>query len=198
MKQNDFSEALQALSNGEPIIYPTDTLYALGADIYNERAVQKIYALKKRPTSIPLPVAVHSLTAIETIAYTNDSVKKICTRFLPGSLTIVVQKKSTIPDIVTSGTDSIAVRIPNHPIALELLRQYGPLTVTSANLHNEKTQGNIKDILMQLHNKTIYYLDSGRLTNTPSTIVDLTTNTPRIIRNGPITLEQLQEVLTHG
>src|SRR5512136_3427857 len=116
MKKNDFSTALKALKKGELIIYPTDTLYALGADIYNETAVRKVFDIKQRPYSVPIPVAVPSIQAIETIAYMNDAAYQISNKFLPGTLTIILKKKLSVPDIVTSVTDTIAVRIPNHPI----------------------------------------------------------------------------------
>jgi len=198
MKKNDFSEALKALKNGEPIIYPTDTLYALGADIYNETAVQKVFDIKQRPYSVPLPVAVPSIQAIETIAYMNDAAHEISKKFLPGTLTIILKKKLCVPDIVTSGLDTIAVRIPNHTIALELLSQYGPLTVTSANLHNKKTPGSITDILMQLEPHIPICLHDGRRDAVPSTIVDLSTSIPRIVRKGLVTEKELLDVISHG
>jgi len=198
MKKNDFSAALKALKNGEPIIYPTDTLYALGVDIYNETAVRKVFDIKKRPYSIPLPVAVPSIQAIETIAYMNEAAYEISKKFLPGTLTIILKKKLSVPDILTSGHDTIAVRIPNHSIALELLSQYGPLTVTSANLHCEKTLGIIPDILMQLGTHIPVCLNDGRRNAVPSTIVDLSTSIPRIVRKGLVTEKELLDVISHG
>ena len=198
MKKNDFSAALKALKNGEPIIYPTDTLYALGVDIYNETAVRKVFDIKQRPYSVPLPVAVPSIQSIETIAYMNDAAYQISNKFLPGTLTIILKKKLSVPDIVTSGTDTIAVRIPNNPIALKLLSEYGPLTVTSANLHHEKTQGTITDILKQLGIHIPICLNDGKRDIVPSTIVDLSISIPRIIRKGVITEKELQDVITHG
>jgi len=198
MKKNDFSAALKALKNGEPIIYPTDTLYALGVDIYNETAVRKVFDIKQRPYSVPLPVAVPSIPAIETIAYMNDAAHEISKKFLPGTLTIILKKKLSVPDIVTSGLDTIAVRIPNHTIALELLSQYGPLTVTSANLHHEKTLGSITDILLQLGTHIPICLNDGRRDAVPSTIVDLSTGIPRIVRKGLVTEKELLDVITHG
>ena len=198
MKKNDFSAALKALKNGEPIIYPTDTLYALGADIYNETAVRKIFDIKQRPYSVPLPVAVPSIQTIETIAYMNDAAHEISKKFLPGTLTIILKKKLSVPDIVTSGQDTIAVRIPNHTIALELLSQYGPLTVTSANLHHEKTLDNITDILIQLRTHIPICLNDGRLDSVPSTIMDLSASKPRIVRKGFVTEKELLDVINHG
>lgn len=198
MSQTDFSHALHALKNGDIIIYPTDTLYALGADIYNEDAVRKVFAVKQRPLSVPLPVAVASKKDIETIAWTGEVAQKIIDRFLPGTLTIILRKKSLVPAIVTSGLETIAVRIPKHRVALQLLEEYGPLTVTSANLHHEKTPGVINDILMQLQMTIPVYFDVGRLDATPSTIVDLTMPIPRVMRSGIITEKELLDAITDG
>jgi L-threonylcarbamoyladenylate synthase len=198
MKKDDFTAALQALRNGEPIIYPTDTLYALGVDIYNETAVKKVYDIKRRPYSIPLPVAVPSIKAITTVAFMNETAQKLSEKFLPGDLTIILKKKLSVPDVVTSGFDTIAVRIPNHPIALKLLAHYVPLTVTSANLHQKKTQGSIKDILQQLETLIPIYLCDGRWDGTPSTIVDVSTKKPRIVREGSLSEQEILDVISHG
>jgi len=198
MKKHDFSAVLQILKAGGLVIYPTDTQYALGADIYNETAVRHVFDLKKRPYSVPLPVAVATIPAIETIAIMNPAAHILCQRFLPGTLTIILKKKPTVPTIVTSKQETIAVRIPNNPIALQLLSQFGPLTVTSANLHDEKTLHVIRDIRMQLGTPSLFGLDDGPLTERPSTIVDLTSPTPRVVRKGLITESELLRVLTHG
>jgi len=198
MNRSDFSRALHALKNGEVIIYPTDTLYALGADIYNEEAVRRVFEIKHRPFSIPLPVAVDSKKSIEALAMLNKNARNIIDRFLPGSLTVLLRKKESVPMVVTGGSETIAIRIPNQRIALRLLREYGPLTVTSANLHHEKTPGVIKDILMQLQTDIPVAFDVGRLDASPSTIVDLTTEKPCVVRSGIITEQELLDAITDG
>jgi L-threonylcarbamoyladenylate synthase len=198
MKKNDFSAALQALKAGEPIIYPTDTLYALGADIYNESAVKKVFTIKRRPFSIPLPIAVSSIKEIETVAFINEAARKIGEKFLPGTITIILKKKPSVPAIVTAGSDTIAIRIPQHPIALRLLCEYGPLTVTSANIHQKKTKGIIKDILQQLETSIPVCLRDGRKEESPSTIIDLTIKKPRVVREGSIREKELLDVISHG
>ncbi len=195
MKKNDVSAAVQALKEGELIIYPTDTLYAIGADIYNETAVKKVFDVKRRPYSIPLPVAVSSIKEIESIAWMNEPARKISKRFLPGNVTIILKKKPSVPQIVTSGFDTIAIRIPHHPIALKLLALYGPLTVTSANIHQEKTKSQIKDILQQLETSIPVCIHDGKKQETASTIVDLSINKPRVIREGSISEKELLDVI---
>jgi len=195
MKRNTITNAVKALKAGNIIVYPTDTLYALGADIFNDGSVTKVFTVKKRPFSNPLSVAVADFEAISKIAYTNEFVKQVVERFLPGSLTIILRKKESVSRLVTGGLDNIAVRIPDNKIALKLLSAFGPLTVTSANVHGKKTPYVIKDIMMQFTTDILVYLDDGRLDAKPSTIVDLTLEKPRIVRKGSITLEEILDAI---
>lgn len=195
MKRNTITNAVKALKTGNLIVYPTDTLYALGADIFNDGSVTKVFTVKKRPFSNPLSVAVADFEAISKIAYTNEFVKQVVERFLPGSLTIILRKKESVSRLVTGGLDNIAVRIPDNKIALKLLSAFGPLTVTSANVHGKKTPYVINDIMMQFTTDILVYLDDGRLDAKPSTIVDLTLEKPRIVRKGSITLEEILDAI---
>lgn len=194
-EKNTISNAIVALKAGNLIVYPTDTLYALGADIFNDGSVTKVFTVKKRPFSNPLSVAVADFEAISKIAYTNEFVKQVVERFLPGSLTIILRKKESVSRLVTGGLDNIAVRIPDNKIALKLLSAFGPLTVTSANVHGKKTPYVINDIMMQFTTDILVYLDDGRLDAKPSTIVDLTLEKPRIVRKGSITLEEILDAI---
>jgi L-threonylcarbamoyladenylate synthase len=195
MKKTDLSNAIKALKNGEIIVYPTDTLYAIGADIYNIDAVKNVFKIKKRPYSCPFSVAVANFDEIDKISYTNDLIKRVVKRFLPGSLTLILNKKDTISSIITGGLDKIAVRIPKNDIALNLLSKFGPLTATSANIHDKKTPYVVNDLKMQFSGKISLYIDAGRLDEKPSTIVDLTTEKPIIIRKGPIKKEEILEMI---
>jgi len=196
MLRNKLSEAIKALQNGRIVVYPTDTLYAIGVNIYNYDAVRKVFKIKKRPLDIPLPVAVRNFTEMKKIAFINYNAMVLAKHFLPGSLTLVLNKKNIVPDIVTSGLNKIAVRIPNNTIALELLASSGPLTVTSANIHDMKTQGNIKDIRMQFKNDDVaIYLDYGVLQGNPSTIIDVSSNETKIIREGSIKKNDILAVI---
>jgi len=195
MKRSDLSDAIKALKNGEVVVYPTDTLYALGTDIYNEGAVKKIFKIKRRPYSCPFSVAVANFDEIDKISFTNDLVKIVVKRFLPGPLTLILKKKDSVSSIVTGGLDKIAVRIPKNDVALDLLSRFGPLTATSANIHGKKTSYVIKDLKMQFSNEISVYLDDGRLDAKPSTIVDLTSKKPIIVRKGPIKKEEIMEAI---
>lgn len=192
----DLSKAIAALQDGDIVVYPTDTLYALGADVYNDGAVRQVFKVKKRPFNNPLPVAVSDFDVVEEIAFVDDNVRRLAECFLPGSLTLVLNKKSIISDVITGGLDKVAVRIPDNNVALKLLSMFGPLTVTSANVHGMETPGFIGDIKMQFNvNDIAVYLDYGKLDSMPSTIVDMTTKKPRIVRGGMITEKEILDVI---
>ena len=172
-------------------------MYALGANIFNEDAVKKVFKVKRRPLDVPLSVAVSNFTDIEKIAFVDKKVRLIVERFLPGQLTLILNKKDVVPDIVTSGLGKIAVRIPDNKLALELLSVFGPLTVTSANIHNMKTLNNVNDIQVQLEGVDVY-LDHGILEGLPSTIVDMTSGEPMFLREGKIKKKEITDVTSHG
>ena len=199
MQRIELSKAIEALQNGDIVVYPTDTLYALGVDIYNKDAVRKVFEVKKRPLDNPLPVAVSNLVDIEKIAFVSDIARDLAEYFLPGPLTMILNKKSVILDVVTGGLDNVAVRIPDNDVALELLSRYGPITVTSANVHGKEVPDIISDIKMQFNSDDVaVYLDYGKLNGLPSTIVDMTAGKPRIVRDGAITKKEILDVIEHG
>lgn len=186
MDKSDISKAISALKNGQVIVYPTDTLYGLGADIYNDIAVRKVFEIKKRPFNDPLSIAVSNFIELEKIAFINDKTKILINKFLPGKLTLILKKKDVVSDLITAGLDKVAVRIPDNKIALELLSEFGPLTATSANVHGLKTPGIINDISMQFKDNIAVYLDNGKVEDQASTIVDITGEKVRIVRQGAI------------
>jgi L-threonylcarbamoyladenylate synthase len=198
MIKSDLFESIKALKNGDTIVYPTDTLYALGADVYNDNAVKKIFKLKKRPFSNPLPIAVADIKEIEKIAYIDHKSKRLAEYFLPGSLTLVLNKKNSSLNMVTANLDKIAIRIPDNKIAIDLLSEFGPLTVTSANIHGKKTPHVINEIKMQFNKEVAIYLDYGILRGKPSTIIDLTSGKPVILRRGSIAEKEILDAISHG
>jgi L-threonylcarbamoyladenylate synthase len=191
MTELDFSKAIAALSNGEVIVYPTDTLYGLGADIFNEPAVKKIFDIKNRPLDDPLSVAVSNYEDLEKIAFLDDKTRSLIDAFLPGSLTLILKKKKVVSDIVTGGLDKVAIRIPDNKIALKLLSEFGPLTATSANVHGKETPSVISDINMQFKDKVAVYLDDGRIAGKPSTIIEIVGEELKILREGAIPKEKI-------
>ena len=198
MKKLDLSKAIKALRNGQIIVYPTDTLYGLGADIFNDDAVKKIFKIKKREKNNPLSVAVANINELEKIAVVDDKTRYLIRTFLPGKLTIVLKKKVNVSNLVTGGLDKVAIRIPNNEIALDLLSKFGPLTATSANIHGKKSPVNINNISIQFKASDIaVYIDNGKLDGRPSTIVDMTEKPFKIIRKGTISEKEIMDVISY-
>ncbi len=192
----DVSSAVSALRHGGIVVYPTDTLYGLGADIFNDEAVKQVFTIKQRPLQLPLPVAIPNKKWFQKLVFTDAVAEKLVDRFLPGPLCLVLPKKVDDLEVLCSNQDSLAIRIPDHPVALQLLSMFGPITATSANIHGEPTQHTINDIRMQFTDKSVdWYLDGGCLQGSSSTIVDLTRQSPQIIRKGRIPAEKIFEVI---
>ncbi|MFO8077235.1 MAG: L-threonylcarbamoyladenylate synthase [Thermoplasmatota archaeon] len=197
MVLSNIQQAAEAVQAGLLVVYPTDTLYALGAQIFDVEAVRKVFFIKHRPFSIPLPVAVADIDALHEVALINQDANKIARRFLPGKLTMILSKKDVVPSIISAHKPSIAVRIPADETALRLLSLTGPLTVTSANIHNQKTPATVEEIKDNLDADDIsIYIDMGVRMQSPSTIVDLTQSPPQIIRKGAITEDEIIEVVS--
>jgi len=199
MDKQVLSKAISALKSGDIIVYPTDNLYGLGADVFNDNAVKKVFKVKNRPFNLPISVAVSCIEDLKKIAFVNDKAKKIIDMFLPGRLTLILKKKKTISSLVTGSLDNIAIRIPDNVFAIELLSTFGPLTCTSANIHGKDTPTVISDIRMQFKQSDIsVYMDYGKLNGKPSTIVDLTGKKPNLIRKGVIDFEDILDAIKNG
>lgn len=199
MQSSYFSEAVYSIQNGKIIVYPTDTLYGIGADIFDDDAVRRVFEIKKRPYDQPLSVAVASLEDIEDIAFVNDNARRLVEFFLPGPLTVILNKKNHVSYLVTAGLETIAVRIPDNEIALRLLSVVGAITATSANIHGQKTPSTIDEIKAQFkcHDVAVY-IDCGRLEGDASTIVDMTSDEPVVLRQGVISKEEIMEAVKNG
>ena len=186
--QSEVKKAVKLLKDGKLIVYPTDTLYGLGANIFDEKAVIKVYEAKRRPFSMPLPICLSSIEEIEKYAIMNKIAHKIAERFMPGAVTIILKKKKCVPDIVTK--EKIAIRVPASDVARNIAKEV-PLTATSANLHGRKAPSTIKDAKEQLGNKVAMYIDAGKLMGKPSTIIDVSEGRIKIIREGAIPKEEI-------
>lgn len=196
MTSTDFSEVVAAIKQGKVIVYPTDTLYGLGADIFNPDAVRMVFAVKHRPLTTPLSIALSSVDDIDTIARIPEYAKSLIATFLPGSLTIILPKREHIPNIV--GKDAaIAIRVPNHSLAQHLLSACGPLTATSANIHGQHTPSTIAELKKQFGDTIAQYVDGGTLVGKSSTIVDLTTAQPKILREGTTSTQAILDVISN-
>lgn len=188
--------AAEDIANGKLITYPTETVYGIGADIYNESAVKNLYMAKRRPFDMPLSVAVSDKAMLENVAVLNENADKLIKAFLPGPLTIIIKKQPDVPDIVTSSSHKVGIRIPDNRFALELIRRTGPIVATSANLHSHPDAVTIDAAISDLGDSVDTYIDSGPCTlGQPSTIVWLMDNEVEIVRPGAIPVEKIKEVL---
>lgn len=190
-------EAADSLSNGDLVVYPTETVYGIAADVFNQKAVKNLYSVKNRPFDMPLSVAVADKDMVENIAVMTNKVEKLVDAFLPGPLTIITRKDNSIPDIVTSMSQKVGIRIPDNKIALELIKQVGgPIIATSANLHSHPDAVTVDAAIKDFGDSVSAYLDSGACTlGKPSTIVWIMGDDVEIIRQGAITKQQIEDVL---
>jgi L-threonylcarbamoyladenylate synthase len=196
LREKDMDEIVAVLKSGELVVYPTDTLYGVGADPFNENSVKKVYIAKNRPFDMPLSIAVSNEKMMESIAVLNESARKLIRKFLPGALTIMLTKKPNLPDILTSGSNQIGVRIPNHPFAIRLIDRFGPITSTSANLHSHPDPVEASVAQKDLKGHIGICVDCGKTKfAVPSTIIDVSEGSVEIIRKGAISQEQIENAL---
>ncbi len=185
-------EAVAVLRRGELIVYPTDTLYGLGADPGNEAAVAKLFAAKQRPAGQPVSVAVGDLTAARKLAMISDAAESLCAPWLPGPVTLLFRPSADAPRTIVSAENTVAIRVPNHPVALMLAKRFGPITATSANVHGRPPPVEAWQAGEQLGESVDLYVDAGPCpVARESTIVDLTGPEPRVIREGAVSAERL-------
>lgn len=193
--QEQIQLAVEVLRNGGIVAFPTDTLYGLGADASNETAVRRIFRVKERPLTMPLPVLVADMSQIAQVAsFVPELAWRLARRFLPGGLTLVLSKAGTISPTITAGSLTVAVRIPAHPVPLALIRSLGsPLTGTSANLSGRPAPVTAVEVYQQLGEKVDLILDGGKCPGgIESTIVDVSGKTPLILRQGAISREEIE------
>ena len=193
---DQLSEVLQAITQEDVIVFPTDTVYGIGASIFSPKALDKIFEIKNRPTDKSLIVlCADELQLEEIVGPLSVDVKKIIDAFLPGGLTLILKCYMSLPEEITRGKQTIGVRIPDHPLALELLKEFGPLATTSANISGEPSPTKI-DRLNPVIQRVNYVFDDGETKQQiPSTILDCTKDEFVILREGAITLEEIQKVL---
>ncbi len=174
--------ARDVLENGGTVVYPTDTIYGLGVSIYDKNAIKKVFHIKKRSFNKPLSVSVSRISDISRIAYLDETHMRVINEILPGPFTIILRKKECVSTLLTAGEDKIGIRIPNNKICMELTELF-PITTTSANLSGKKPPESVNEVIEQLDDSVDLILDAGKSeNNSPSTVIDLTVNPPKILR----------------
>ena len=186
-------EAAALLQQGEVVAFPTETVYGLGANALDAAAVAKIFAAKGRPNDNPLIVHVHDQALAEQVARLNPLALKLMQAFWPGPLTLVLPKREVIPEAVTAGLPTVAIRMPDHPVALQLIAASGlPIAAPSANLSGKPSPTSGMHVYQDLKGKIAMVLDGGAAgVGLESTVLDLSADVPAILRPGAITAEDL-------
>lgn len=194
----DIGKAAQLLQNGEVVAIPTETVYGLAANAFDAKAVAQIFKVKNRPFFDPLIVHTNNLEKIEDwVEEVPPLAKQVAQTFWPGPLTIVLKKKPVIPDLVTAGNNTVAVRIPNHPLTLQLLAQLNfPVAAPSANPFGYVSPTTAQHVEDQLGEAIPYILDGGACSvGIESTILSFAKEKPTVLRLGGTSLEKLKQIL---
>lgn len=188
------------LKQGGVVVYPTDTLYGLGANALDSDAVRRVFAVKKRPLAKPLPMLVRNIAWAKELAHISSRQEAILEKVWPGKVTAILEKQAIIPDIVTAGHGTVGMRVAGHPIADALLARFGyPLTATSANISGDEPLRN-PDAIVEMFTRSTpmpdLVIDVGTLPESdPSTVVDITAREPKIVRIGASKPDQLLKLL---
>ncbi len=185
-------EIVEVLNHDGLIIFPTDTVYGLACNAFSDKAIDKLFSSKERSLKKPINVLTDSPAKISLVAKgANDLEKELMEKYFPGNLTIILDKKEGVSDLLTANKPTIGVRIPNNEIALQILKAYPyPLATTSVNLTNCKAGTEINDFLATFQNKVDIIIDGGKTSDTPSTIVRVEKNKINILREGSLKITE--------
>jgi len=176
---------VDALKKGGLIIYPTDTLYGIGCDLKNPKALEKLNRLKSRPKNKPFSFICNGLAEVAEYAKISNSAYRVMKHCLPGPYTFVLPMNSSAPKKMVNSKHAVGVRIPNHPVPLEIVKAFGgPITTTSVNVSTQEPICSIGDLMPEFLNAVSVLIDHGPLENQPSTIVDFTGDIPSVLRQG--------------
>ena len=198
ISDGDISYAARLISEGKLVAVPTETVYGLSADGLCESAVEDIYEVKGRPETKPISLLVSDMSTVEDFC---DNIPKgayiLAEKFWPGPLTMILHKKSIVPDIVTAGGSTVGVRCPNHPLTLELLKVCGkPLATPSANISGMASPKSANDVIYYFDGKIPCVIDGGECSvGIESTIVDMTVSPPKILRQGGLSKKDIETAL---
>jgi len=192
------AHAAELIRQGRLVAFPTETVYGLGANAFDEEAVRRIFEAKGRPAADPLIVHLSAANDLPQVARSLPEIaRRLASIFWPGPLTLILPKSAAIPNLVTSGLDTVAVRVPDHPVALALLKAAGlPIAAPSANRFGHTSPTTAQHVWHDLQGRIDLILDGGATTiGVESTVLDVSTTPPRILRPGGVTREKLEEAI---
>jgi L-threonylcarbamoyladenylate synthase len=194
--KKQINDAIAVIKKGGVVAYPTDTVYGLGASMTNTKAIERIFEIKGRPKGMALPLLLANREQIKQLV-TNipPTAWLLIYNFFPGALTIILKKSNAVPDIITGGGKTVAIRIPDHPVPIALIKGLGqPIVGTSANLSGHTSALTAEEVRMPLGDKVDMIIDGSACPGgIESTVVDLSSKKPMVRRLGAISLEQLQQ-----
>lgn len=191
------AQAAQILTSGGLVVFPTDTVYGVGAHALDATAIEGLYLAKERPRDKAIPVLLASAADLPLVAREISPVaRRLAEAFWPGALTLVLPRQPTLPAVLTAGGDSVAVRVPDHPAGRALIAALGaPLAATSANLSGQSSPITAEEAAAQLGERIDLILDGGPCPGgAPSTVLDLTRDPPQVLRAGPVTEAALRAI----
>src|SRR5262245_53819191 len=195
------ARAAECLRRGGLVAFPTETVYGLGVNAFDRQAVLRLFAAKQRPANDPLIVHVASIDSIARLAsHVPTSVARLAQRFRPGPLTLILPKSAQVPDEVTAGLPSVAVRVPLHQVARALIEAARvPVAAPSANLFSRPSPTQASHVIDDLDGRIDLVVDGGATTiGVESTVLDLTGDTPTVLRPGAVTIEMMRKVIRRG
>lgn len=195
INKQDIDIVCQTIKNDGVVAFPTETVYGLGVRFNSVKALNKLMEAKNRDYSKAITLMVADKKEIEQYAYVSDQAKKIIHAFMPGMLTLVFQKKECVDDTMTNGKKTIGIRIPDSEYVLSLLKRVGPMLVTSANLSNHPNTTSTTEVLEQLDGRIDLIVDGKTTDSIASTVVDVSHDGFKILREGKIKREDIEEVV---
>ncbi|MBU1136896.1 threonylcarbamoyl-AMP synthase [Patescibacteria group bacterium] len=192
-------KAIEVLKRGGGVIYPTDTVYGLGVDALNIKAIERLFKIKKRPGTKPVPIIVRDIDMAKKYAYINRAKEKILNSVWPGKVTVILPKRDAAPDVLTAGKKTIGIRVSAHPFIRLLMEELDfPITATSANFSGEPPLSSSFEVIKtfeRAYPRPELILDAGDLPeNSPSTLLDLSGLKPKITRLGPVSKKDLMKM----
>lgn len=199
--ENSIKEAAEIIKKGGLVAFPTETVYGIGANTFNEKAVRNIFKAKGRPADNPLIVHISNFNMLaDVVEYIPDNAKILMDAFMPGPLTIIMKKTKSVNSVITAGLDTVAVRFPSHPVARKLIELSGvPIAAPSANLSGKPSPTISRHVIDDLTGRVDAIIDGGTCdAGLESTVIDCTSDIPVILRPGIITLEDIKEYIPNA
>ena len=183
---DDVTEAVAALRRGELVVYPTETVYGLAADALDPEAVERVFEAKGRSRGKPVSMALPEAAVAADYARVSDRERAFCERFLPGPVTVLLERTDRVPDVLVAGRDRVGVRVPDHDLSRDLARRVGPITATSANRSGNPSARRVAELDERVRERAVV-LDGGETPGTESSVVDVAAG--EIVRRGAMAEE---------